>query len=853
MFGMMGQLAGLSLVNPLTAVIGIGLGRRALKDERKRQLMMRRQQAKLATRRYLDELSFAVSKDSRDAIRTVQRELRDEFTARAEQLNRSTARGAGGRRDGRPPDGRAGEQAGEGHRRRVGAPGRRAQGGERLGDILLPVGAPMTSLLEQVRRVADSARRVVDATGAGMVDEIAARLDEPLRVAFAGRVKAGKSTLLNALVGEELAPTDAGECTRIVTWYRDGHTSRVTLHLRNGDERQTTFSRDDGALIVDLGAGPVDDIERIDVQWPSKRLAGMTLIDTPGLGSVNEDGSASTRRFLAIDDDGDDGPSDADAVIYLMRHLHQSDLGFLEAFHDGSVASASPVNTIAVLSRADEVGSCRPEAMQTARRIATRYRSDPRVRRLSQTVVPVSGLLAQAATTLTEAEYRALAALGRAAPGRGRRADADRRPLRRRRGEPGHPDRARGAPGPLRPVRRAHLGPPDPHGRRRVGDRARCPAPRCQRDRGPAPAADVAVRPAPRRPQGPRRARRPATPSSGRTAATAPATCSPSWSGSSRQHTSSPSCRSSPPSAAGSSRCARTSSARSSGCSTSPARRCANGSARLPAASASRARRHRPLAAAGRAPDVVTPGRRDLPRRRAHAGGPAAHAPVGSAHDASRAPGWVGVRWLGDSAGRRRCGDGGRAHRRCRPRARRRRGGRLLRSDGAAGVHRQPCPLHVQRPARPDVLGAPPVLAGLLRGRGEHAGDARHRHHDRPRGRRLRPRHQDRPAAGDDRRATDADLDRHAQPDGRARRRLGGLRRPRAVPHAPPGPSGHDRRRPRRDAPQGARARARRRRRDQGGDERRRAVATRPIRATATSATPSWRCWWRRPPRRAGS
>ena len=64
-----------------------------------------------------------------------------------------------------------------------------------------------------------------------------------------------------------------------------------------------------------------------------------------------------------------------------------------------------------MLSRADEVGACRPEAMQTARRIAARYRNEPRVRRLSQTVVPVSGLLAQAAMTLTEAEYRALAAL----------------------------------------------------------------------------------------------------------------------------------------------------------------------------------------------------------------------------------------------------------------------------------------------------------------------------------------------------------------------------------------------------------------------------------------------------------
>jgi hypothetical protein len=90
MFGMMGQLIGLSLMNPLTAVIGIGLGRKALKEEKKRQLTMRRQQAKMAVRRYLDEVSFAVNKDSRDAIRHVQRDLRDEFTERAEQLQRST-------------------------------------------------------------------------------------------------------------------------------------------------------------------------------------------------------------------------------------------------------------------------------------------------------------------------------------------------------------------------------------------------------------------------------------------------------------------------------------------------------------------------------------------------------------------------------------------------------------------------------------------------------------------------------------------------------------------------------------------------------------------------------------------
>jgi hypothetical protein len=90
MFGMMGQVIGLTLLNPLTAVVGIGMGRRALKDERKRQLTIRRQQAKQAVRRFLDDISFAVTKESRDSLRRVQRDLRDEFTERAEQLQRST-------------------------------------------------------------------------------------------------------------------------------------------------------------------------------------------------------------------------------------------------------------------------------------------------------------------------------------------------------------------------------------------------------------------------------------------------------------------------------------------------------------------------------------------------------------------------------------------------------------------------------------------------------------------------------------------------------------------------------------------------------------------------------------------
>src|SRR3954452_8714286 len=66
------------------------------------------------------------------------------------------------------------------------------------------------------------------------LDRIGRRLNQPIRVALAGTLKAGKSTLVNALVGEDIAPTDATEATRIVTWFRNGPTPKVTANHRVG-------------------------------------------------------------------------------------------------------------------------------------------------------------------------------------------------------------------------------------------------------------------------------------------------------------------------------------------------------------------------------------------------------------------------------------------------------------------------------------------------------------------------------------------------------------------------------------------------------------------------------------------
>ena len=234
------------------------------------------------------------------------------------------------------------------------------------------------------------------------------RFDEPLRLAIAGKVKAGKSTLLNALVGEEIAPTDAGECTRLVTWYSNGHRPGVTLFPTQGAPRQLRIHREgQGALQIDLEGTPVEAVDRLVVSWPSTSLRATTLIDTPGIGSLSLETSERTAMFLTPEE----SPTAADAVLYLMRHLHGTDVRFLESFHDQGVAKAAPVNTIAVLSRADEIGVGRLDALTSAGRIADRYRRDEKLRGLAQTVIAVAGLLAHTGRTLRQDEYKALTTL----------------------------------------------------------------------------------------------------------------------------------------------------------------------------------------------------------------------------------------------------------------------------------------------------------------------------------------------------------------------------------------------------------------------------------------------------------
>src|SRR3954469_22214018 len=166
-------------------------------------------------------------------------------------------------------------------------------------------------------RVADLCGEVGNRLGGAaqaQVVDVRRRLDEPLRVAIAGRLKAGKSTLVNALIGRRVAPTEDGECTRIVTQFRYGTSDRVDIVRRNGT--RASLPLDEAGMIPQRLGVPRGEIAYVDVTLTSDHLRDLTVVDTPGLSSANTLVSDQARRFLFSDQanqsSGGEAPIDDD-------------------------------------------------------------------------------------------------------------------------------------------------------------------------------------------------------------------------------------------------------------------------------------------------------------------------------------------------------------------------------------------------------------------------------------------------------------------------------------------------------------------------------------------------------------
>jgi hypothetical protein len=112
-----------------------------------------------------------------------------------------------------------------------------------------------------------------------------------LEVTFFGAFKAGKSTLINALLGEAILPSRANRATGVITKIGYGEQKQVSIlrRIANNQIAEEIISYEELAryILLDVTnstAKAPEGVEAVSIQLPRTILKqGCTLVDTPGL------------------------------------------------------------------------------------------------------------------------------------------------------------------------------------------------------------------------------------------------------------------------------------------------------------------------------------------------------------------------------------------------------------------------------------------------------------------------------------------------------------------------------------------------------------------------------------------
>ncbi|MEX2578842.1 MAG: dynamin family protein [Verrucomicrobiales bacterium] len=187
----------------------------------------------------------------------------------------------------------------------------------------------------------------------------AEKVEQPFNLAVVGRMKAGKSTLINSLIGEQLAISDVEEATATLNWICHGSLAQsreFIVHWRDGSAEPRPLQE-----LRDWTGKSPEVIERIQktaflrLFSQADRLREIQVIDTPGTGSAVE-AHETARDFLnpeIVERSIQEGGK-ADAIVYVVPPVgREQDEETLALFESGRLPNSGPYNSVCVLHKWD--------------------------------------------------------------------------------------------------------------------------------------------------------------------------------------------------------------------------------------------------------------------------------------------------------------------------------------------------------------------------------------------------------------------------------------------------------------------------------------------------------------------
>ena len=143
------------------------------------------------------------------------------------------------------------------------------------------------------------------------LDKLISHTSEPLILVVMGSFSTGKSSFINALLGEEIAAVEEKPTTAVVTKFCYGQQDKLLLHFRDGKVQSATpqeFTRMTAVNNEEKLNEVHEKLDYVERQMPLEILKQVSIIDSPGLNDLKEKRSEATERFV----------SKADTVLWMF-------------------------------------------------------------------------------------------------------------------------------------------------------------------------------------------------------------------------------------------------------------------------------------------------------------------------------------------------------------------------------------------------------------------------------------------------------------------------------------------------------------------------------------------------------
>lgn len=246
------------------------------------------------------------------------------------------------------------------------------------------------------------------------------RLESPLRVAVAGIMKAGKSTFMNALMGENLVYTGILETTYTVCWFKYAPNPAIKICFRDGSSVDAKYEELEKWSVRKSGNKKIDDVKYLIIYYPSEVLKTLEFIDTPGLNSIYGTDAQNTLDFLEIKGSEDtlNEASQADAIVYAFsRSAGGYDEELLRAFQSGGTQISSPINSVGILTKTDSTGIWNIDEdrtpVETADQVVKKIMENASMKHLVYAAFPVCAKAVEGLGLLSEDDWGCLSKISK--------------------------------------------------------------------------------------------------------------------------------------------------------------------------------------------------------------------------------------------------------------------------------------------------------------------------------------------------------------------------------------------------------------------------------------------------------